>query len=65
MEELKSLIKVSGRKVDLQVDGGINFETAPAAIAAGADILVAGTAAFAGGEEFYESNLRRLQGIDG
>ena len=65
VEELKSLIKAGGRKVGLQVDGGVNFETAPAAIAAGADILVAGTAAFAGGEEFYGSNLRRLQGIDG
>ena len=64
VEELKSLIKAGGRKVSLQVDGGVNFETAPAAIAAGADILVAGTAAFAGGEEFYGSNLRRLQGID-
>jgi ribulose-phosphate 3-epimerase len=65
VEELRSLIEASGREIDLQVDGGVNFETAPGAIAAGADVLVAGTAAFAGGEEFYESNLRRLQGLNG
>jgi len=64
VRELKKLIEVSGKKVDLQVDGGVNFETAPGAIAAGANILVAGTAAFAGGEELYGSNLRRLQGLD-
>ncbi len=51
-----------GRRIDLEVDGGINAETAPAAIAAGADLLVAGTATFAGGAAAYAENIRRLRG---
>ena len=51
-----------GRPVDLEVDGGINFETAPEAVAAGADVLVAGTATFQGGSGAYGENIRRLRG---
>ena len=65
VEQLQRLIKGLGRRVDLQVDGGVNFETAPDALAAGANVLVAGTAAFAGGEAHYESNLKRLKGFEG
>jgi ribulose-phosphate 3-epimerase len=50
-----------GRIIDLEVDGGINAETAPLAIAAGADMLVAGTATFAGGAGAYAENIRRLR----
>ena len=39
---------IAGRPIRLEVDGGINAETAPAIAAAGADVLVAGSAAFAG-----------------
>ena len=35
-----------GLAVELEIDGGINLETAPLAAAAGADILVAGSAVF-------------------
>jgi ribulose-phosphate 3-epimerase len=49
------------RKIDLEVDGGINLETAALAIAAGADVLVAGTATFAGGAGAYAENIRRLR----
>jgi ribulose-phosphate 3-epimerase len=49
------------RKIDLEVDGGINAETAALAIAAGADVLVAGTATFAGGAGAYAENIRRLR----
>ena len=59
---LRRRIDESGRKVDLQVDGGINFETAPRAVAAGADVLVAGTATFTGGPGAYGDNIRRLRG---
>ena len=62
VQELRRLVDENGGGVDLQVDGGVNFETAPEAIAAGANILVAGTAAFAGGEDFYRTNLARLRG---
>lgn len=50
-----------GRPIDLEVDGGINAETAKAAIAAGADTLVAGTAVFAGGSAAYAGNIARLR----
>tara|TARA_R110002072_G_scaffold19100_2_gene71079 strand:- start:3881 stop:4567 length:687 start_codon:yes stop_codon:yes gene_type:complete len=59
---LRQMIDATGRTVDLQVDGGINFETAPLAIAAGADVLVAGTATFTGGSAVYADNISRLRG---
>jgi ribulose-phosphate 3-epimerase len=58
---LRDMIAASGRHIDLEVDGGITVATAPGAIAAGATILVAGTAVFAGGPEAYESNIRALR----
>lgn len=65
IEKIRSLrgeIDRRGRAIDLEVDGGINFETARDAVAAGADVLVAGTASFAGGEASYAENIRRLRG---
>jgi ribulose-phosphate 3-epimerase len=59
---LRRRIDESGRQIDLEVDGGINFETASAAIEAGADVLVAGTATFTGGPDAYAGNIRRLRG---
>lgn len=61
---LRRRIDALGRAIDLEVDGGINAETARAAIAAGADVLVAGTASFAGGTSAYADNIRRLRGSD-
>jgi ribulose-phosphate 3-epimerase len=60
--ELRAVIDATGRTIDLEVDGGINFETAPRAIEAGADVLVAGTATFQGGASAYADNIRRLRG---
>ena len=65
LEKLRALrerIDALGLAIDLEVDGGINFETAPRAIAAGADVLVAGTATFKGGATAYADNIRRLRG---
>jgi ribulose-phosphate 3-epimerase len=64
LRSLRARIDATGRTIDLEVDGGVNFETAPLAIEAGADVLVAGTACFAGGPEVYEENIRRLRGRD-
>ena len=50
-----------GRAIDLEVDGGINDITAGDAIRAGADVLVAGTASFAGGTAAYARNIERLR----
>jgi ribulose-phosphate 3-epimerase len=59
---LRRMIDETGRPIDLEVDGGINAETAPRAIAAGADVLVAGSATFKGGPEAYARNLATLRG---
>ena len=58
---LRRMIDESGREIDLEVDGGITVETAPKAIQAGADVLVAGTATFLGGAEAYASNIAKLK----
>ncbi|HXJ02359.1 MAG TPA: ribulose-phosphate 3-epimerase [Micropepsaceae bacterium] len=56
-------IAASGRDVLLEVDGGINHETARLAIGAGADVLVAGTAVFQGQDpNGYAGNIARLRG---
>ena len=51
----------NNRPIDLEVDGGINIETASAAIKAGADVLVAGTATFKGGPAAYAGNIVGLR----
>jgi len=65
LEKIRALrrrIDARGHPIDLEVDGGINTETARAAVEAGADVLVAGTASFAGGAAAYADNIRRLRG---
>jgi len=59
---IRSMIDASGRDVDLEIDGGITKETAPAAIAAGARVLVAGSAVFNGGEAGYAAAIAALRG---
>lgn len=46
IRELKALIKETGSTALIEVDGGVNMETAPRLIEAGADVLVAGSAVF-------------------
>lgn len=50
-----------GQPIDLEVDGGIDRATAPRAIAAGANVLVAGTATFRGGPEAYADNIAAMK----
>ncbi|WP_294197072.1 ribulose-phosphate 3-epimerase [uncultured Sphingomonas sp.] len=59
---IRKMIEHSGRDIDLEVDGGIDADTARRAIEAGADALVAGTATFRGGPERYAENIRGLRG---
>ena len=54
--------KIDGRDIVLEVDGGITPETAKRAIAAGANVLVAGTAVFQGGPARYAANIAALRG---
>ena len=58
---IREMIDAGDRDVDLAVDGGITAETAPLAIDAGADVLIAGTAIFQGGPEKYRENIRTLR----
>ena len=58
---LRRMIDGAGRPIDLEVDGGITARTAPDAIAAGADVLVAGTATFKGGPNAYAGNIAALR----
>jgi ribulose-phosphate 3-epimerase len=62
IESVRKMIDKGGYSVDLEVDGGIDVETARDAINAGADALVAGTASFRGGPERYAENIRALRG---
>jgi ribulose-phosphate 3-epimerase len=62
IEAVRKMIDKSGRDIRLEVDGGIDAATAPIAIAAGADVLVAGTATFKGGPDAYAGNIRALRG---
>jgi ribulose-phosphate 3-epimerase len=59
---LRKMIDALGRKIDLEVDGGVNPEKAKRCIEAGADALVAGTAVFAGGPGRYAANIKALRG---
>ena len=59
---LRRMIDALGSKIDLEVDGGITLETAKLAVAAGADVLVAGTASFKGGAAQYAKNIQQLRG---
>ena len=54
--------KINGRDIALEVDGGITPQTARRAIAAGATVLVAGTAVFQGGPSQYAANIAALRG---
>ena len=59
---IRGMIDRSGRDIDLEVDGGIDADTAARCIAAGADALVAGTATFRGGPDAYAANIAALRG---
>lgn len=59
---LRTMIDETGRDIPLEVDGGVNPETARLCIEAGATALVAGTAVFKGGPGAYADNIRALRG---
>ncbi len=59
---VRKMIDKSGRDIRLEVDGGIDVDTARRAIEAGADVLVAGTATFRGGPDRYAANIAALRG---
>ena len=62
IEAIANRIAKEGLHADLEVDGGIDPETARQAVDAGATALVAGTAAFRGGPSAYADNIKALRG---
>ncbi len=50
-----------GRPIDIEVDGGVTPETAPAIVRAGANVLVAGSAVFKGGPSAYRANIAAIR----
>jgi ribulose-phosphate 3-epimerase len=62
IEAARKRIDMTGRDIALEVDGGITPDTAKRAIAAGATVLVAGTAVFQGGPSKYAANIAALRG---
>ncbi len=62
ISEIRAMIDATGREIYLEVDGGVNAETAKQCVAAGADVLVAGSATFKGGSGQYAANIAALKG---
>ena len=65
LEKLKLLRKKiddSHPHIELEIDGGVNFEKIESILEAGADVIVAGTTTFTGGEKEYANNIAKLRG---
>lgn len=61
IQSIRGMITASGRDIMLQVDGGITPDTARQVVAAGADVLVAGSAVFTGNRADYAANIAGLR----
>jgi len=59
---LRKKINDSHPHIELEIDGGVNFENIESILEAGADVIVAGTTTFTGGEKEYANNISRLRG---
>jgi ribulose-phosphate 3-epimerase len=59
VKRVKALI--GSRPIDIEIDGGITPETAPLVAQAGANVLVAGSAVFQGGEAQYHANIEAIR----
>ncbi len=62
VEAIRAMIDATGRNIHLEVDGGVNPDTARLCVDAGADVLVAGSATFKGGPDQYAANIAALKG---
>lgn len=61
IEAVRKMIEATGKPIHLEVDGGVDVETARQCVAAGADVLVAGTSSFRGGPDHYAANIAALK----
>lgn len=62
IEAIRGQIDRRGLDIQIEVDGGVNAETARLCMDAGADVLVAGSATFKGGPDCYAANIAALKG---
>ena len=62
IKDVRRKIDATGRAIDLEIDGGVNPETSKQVRAAGANVLVAGTATFKGGPDKYAENIKAIRG---
>jgi ribulose-phosphate 3-epimerase len=62
IEAIANRVVKESLDIIVEVDGGIDPETARQAVEAGATALVAGTAAFRGGPSAYADNIKALRG---
>ncbi|MBE5073940.1 ribulose-phosphate 3-epimerase [Erythrobacteraceae bacterium E2-1 Yellow Sea] len=62
IEAIRGQIDKRGLDIQIEVDGGVNAETARLCVDAGADVLVAGSATFKGGPDCYAANIAALKG---
>ena len=65
VEAVRKMIDKGGHDVMIEVDGGVDRETARQCVDAGADVLVAGSATFKGGPASYAANIAALKGRPG
>jgi ribulose-phosphate 3-epimerase len=54
---------IGARDIRIEIDGGVTPETAPLLTAAGADVLVAGSAVFKGGPSAYAGNITAIRTV--
>ena len=62
IRKIRDMINRAGRPIDLEVDGGINPQTAKQVIDAGSNVLVAGSDVFSGKSADYAKNIAALRG---
>ena len=65
LEKLKLLrkkIDETHPHIELEIDGGVNFDNIDSILKAGANVIVAGTTTFTGGEKEYANNISKLKG---
>ena len=64
ISRIRSMIDATGRQIDLEVDGGVKIANTGKVIAAGADVLVAGSAVFTGNPADYAANIEAIRAGD-
>jgi ribulose-phosphate 3-epimerase len=65
IEAVRKMVDKGGHEVLIEVDGGVDPQTARQCVEAGADVLVAGSATFKGGPDRYAANIAALKGLAG